>query len=612
MAGSTGKTLVWILMALLVLGLGGFGVANFSGSARSIGSVGDKDISSSAYHRALQDEIRSAQKQTGKALPFSTARDMNLDQIALARLIATTALDNEAARQGISVGDKNLRDQLLDIKGFQGLDGKFDREAYKFYLSRSGQSEREFEDGIREELARGLLQSAVLTGVPPGHIYADTLVNYLAERRDFTWARLSEDDLDAPLPTPDEAALKAFHDAHKAEFTLPERKRITYTWLTPDMILDKVDVDEAALKQQYEDRADEFNTPERRLVERLGFPDEKTAEAAKVSIEKGEKTFEDIVKDRGLELSDTDMGDVEKKELGKAGNAVFSAQTGQVIGPFTTDIGPALFRVNGVLAAQKQSFEEARKTLHEELAQGSARRELDQMRDDIDDLLASGATLEDVAKETDMQLAHVDWTKDSSEGAAGYAAFQEEAAKLTTNDFPAVIALDDGGLLAMRLDEVLPPKLQPLDQVRDDVVTAWEEDTLTSRLVAKAEALLPKIDPTTDMASLGLTVTQEKDITRQGFITGTTADFLPAVFKMAVGESRVLPMPGGAEIVRLDAIHKPDDTDKDVTALRDALEQQAASARAQDLFQYYINDVQGRAGLKLDQNAINAINSSFQ
>jgi peptidyl-prolyl cis-trans isomerase D len=612
MAGSTGKTLVWILMALLVLGLGGFGVANFSGSVRSIGSVGDQEISSGAYRRAVENEIRNVQQQTGKPVPFTTARDMQLDQIALARLIATTALDNETANLGISVGDENLRKELLGIKGFQGLDGKFDREGYKFYLSRSGQSEREFEDDIRDELSRNLLQSAVLTGIPAGHIYADTLVDYLAERRDFTWARLDEDDLDTPLPDPDDATLKAYHDAHKAQFTLPERKRITYAWLTPDMILDTVEVDEAALKQQYEALADDFNKPERRLVERLGFPNEDAAEAAKAKIEKGEESFEDIVKERGLDLSDIDMGDVEKKDLGPAGNAVFSAETGQIVGPFKTSIGPALFRVNGVLAAQKQSFEEARPTLREELAQGRARRVIEQMRDDIDDMLASGATLEEVAKETDMQLAHVDWTKDSSEGAAGYAAFQEEAAKITTDDFPAVIPLDDGGLLAMRLDEVLPPELQPLDEIRDEVASAWEEDTLTARLVEQAKALAADIEPDTDLSTLGLNPTKETDITRQGFIAGATADFLPTVFKMEAGETRVLPMPGGAEIVRLDAIHAPDDSDPDVSALRNALEQQAASARGQDLFQYYINDVQGRAGLKLDQGAINAVNSTFQ
>lgn len=36
-----GNTIIWALMALLVLGLGGFGARNFGGSVQSIGTVGE-------------------------------------------------------------------------------------------------------------------------------------------------------------------------------------------------------------------------------------------------------------------------------------------------------------------------------------------------------------------------------------------------------------------------------------------------------------------------------------------------------------------------------------------------------------------------------------------
>ena len=37
--GNTSKTLVWILMGLLILGLGGFGVTNLGGTVRTVGDV---------------------------------------------------------------------------------------------------------------------------------------------------------------------------------------------------------------------------------------------------------------------------------------------------------------------------------------------------------------------------------------------------------------------------------------------------------------------------------------------------------------------------------------------------------------------------------------------
>ncbi|WP_306006241.1 peptidyl-prolyl cis-trans isomerase [Aquicoccus porphyridii] len=610
--GTTSKTLVWILMALLILGLGGFGVTNLSGNIRTIGSVGGQDITVNAYVRALQDEIRAREAETGEPIPFSQARDMGLDQVALARLIASTALDNETVQLGLSVGDANLRDQLLQIQGFQGLDGSFDRDGYRFYLDRTNQSEAEFEEGLRREIARGLLQAAVLSGVTASPTYADTIVSHLAERRNFTWARLSEADLDSPLGEPTEAQLAAFHSENAERFMQPEMKRITYAWLSPDMILDQVEIDEATLRSHYEDREDEFNRPERRLVERLVFADEAAAEAAKITIESGDKSFEDIVAERGLDLSDVDMGDVLPSDLGDAGPAAFNADPGTTIGPFPTDLGPALFRVNAVLPASSMPFEEAAAMIRDDLALGRTRRQIEDQMNPVDDLLAAGASIEELAEETEMRLFTLDWTPSISEGAAGYEAFQEAAAALSQDDFPELIALDDGGIVAMRLDEILPPRQLSLDEVRDDVTAAWEEAELTRRLTEKAEALLPQVTPEADMAALGLTVTQETGITRGAFIPGMPENFLTRVFAMQEGEARIIDLPAGVALVRLDAIQPPDENDEAVPALRDALTEQASSSQAQDLFQYYINDLQARAGLQLDQTAINAVLANFQ
>ena len=81
------NTLVWVLMALLILGLGGFGVTNLSGTVRSIGSVGDSDIDVDEYARALQREIRAVEAERGEPVSFAEARDIGVTDSVLARLI---------------------------------------------------------------------------------------------------------------------------------------------------------------------------------------------------------------------------------------------------------------------------------------------------------------------------------------------------------------------------------------------------------------------------------------------------------------------------------------------------------------------------------------------
>ncbi|WP_286789518.1 SurA N-terminal domain-containing protein, partial [Thioclava sp. UBA3469] len=64
---SHGKSVVvWILLAMLILGLGGFGLRNFSGSAKAVGAVGDTKITVDDYARALRQEMQQRSQQLGQ------------------------------------------------------------------------------------------------------------------------------------------------------------------------------------------------------------------------------------------------------------------------------------------------------------------------------------------------------------------------------------------------------------------------------------------------------------------------------------------------------------------------------------------------------------------
>ena len=174
--------------------------------------------------------------------------------------------------------------------------------------------------------------------------------------------RLGEADLVTPLPDPTEDELKAFHDANIARFTAPEAKRITYAALLPEAIAADQPVEEAVLRELYQGRIDEFVIPERRIVERLIFPDQAAADAARAELDAG-GSFEALVTARGLTLDAIDLGDVTRDDLGAAADAVFAAAEGAVVGPVESDLGQALYRVVTALDAEETTFEEARDTL---------------------------------------------------------------------------------------------------------------------------------------------------------------------------------------------------------------------------------------------------------
>lgn len=609
--GKLSKTFIWILMGLLIVGLAGFGATSLSGTARSVASVGEKEVSTDAYLRSLRTEINAFAAQAGRAVPMSEAQMLGIDRQVLAQLVTARGLDNEAARIGLSVGDELVAEQLLQVPSFQGADGSFNREAYSFALRNQGLSESEFEEQLRDDTARTILQSALIAGNTLPDTYIDTLLSYTGETRDFTWARLTGSNLQTGLPEPSEADLQAYYDDNINRYTLPELRDITYAWITPEMIVDTVEVDEATLRASYDERFDEFNLPERRLTERLVFSTEEAANDALARLG-DDFSFEDLVAERGLTLPDVDMGDVTRDALGAAADGVFSAETGEVVGPLPSNLGPALFRINAVLDAQTTAFEEARPDLRGELALDRARRVIETLAQTIDNELAAGATLEEVAETTEAQLGQIDWFPGADGDIAAYDAFRDAAGQLGEGDFPEVFQLGDGGVFAMRLNRIQPPAPQPIEDVIDQVRQGWDTREQTAQLMAQAEDLAASVANGSSFEDLNLAPQSETGLGRNAQIADLPPGLLTAVFEMGVGDTRAVAGIGEVVLMRLDAITPVDRSDGDIEMLAQALRNQASNSIAEDLFRAFATDVQQRAGVEINQPAINAVHALIQ
>ena len=617
MASKASNGAVWILMALLILGLGGFGATSFTGSVSSVAKVEGKSIRIDSYSRELQNQMNQiGQSQLNRPLTISEAETFGIPDGVMAQLVSDRALDAEAERLGLSVGDATLRDQIMQIQAFQSASGSFNRDTYSFALSQAGLSEKEFEADLRDETARSVLQAAVIAATRMPESYADAMIDYIAETRDITMLRLDQDDLEEPLAEPSEEELRAFYEENIADYTAPEKKRITYAMLSPDALIDEMPIDPEAIRSAYEARIDEFEQPERRLVERLAFADDAAAQAAKDALEAGETDFETLVGDRGLTLADVDRGDVSQAALGAAGEAVFAAESGEVVGPLPSDLGPALFRVNGVLAANNVDYGTASLMIREELAADAARREVARQAEPAEDLLAGGATLEELAEETGMELGTIDWYDGLSEGIAGYADFDDAAAAVSADDYPEIAELDDGGIFALRLDEIVPPAPEPYEDVRERVRNNWEATRTDAALTARAQQIQAQTEAGATLEQIaeetGLEITTETGVTRGGSVLGTATGYNASVFELAEGETMISNAFGAVILTRLDAVVPPSEEDEQTAVLRQQITSQVSGGLSQDLYQAYAAEVQQSMDVRIDQEALNAVHSQFR
>ncbi|SDW41490.1 peptidylprolyl isomerase [Litoreibacter albidus] len=611
---SVSRYAVWGILLLLVAGLAGFGSGGLGGNITTIGSVGETPITVQEYQNGLQQELNFESRRRQQPVSMQTALQEGLDVRVRERIAAASALTEEARVMGLSVGNEEVRRQLQQVPAFQGPSGAFDRDAYEFALEGSNLRPAAFEADLRRTAARQLLEQSVTGGLTLNPSYAETLYGYLGQRRSFRWANLGADQLTTPNATPTEEQLVAFHKENAGQFETPEIRKISYAWLTPDMLVGDITPNEDELRALYSERSEEFNQPERRLIERLGFVDAEAANAAKAAIDADETTFDDLVTERGLTLEDVDQGEVARDDLDSAiADAVFALTEPGITAPVETSLGPALYRVNAVLEARQIAFEDVRDELVEQASADQARRAVQDRLDEIDDMLAGGATLEELGNDTELEFAQIDFFDGAEDGIAGYDNFREEALLLNEGDFPEARELSDGGIFAARLDEIIAPTLPPLDDIRAEVVAAWDAAETKRRLTELGEEFQTKLAEGATMEDLGLDARTEADRGRTEFVENMPVALLVTVFDMeAANETAIVPADEGAILVKLIDISAADLEAEEAQNFLSQLSEQGSAAMAADVFELYGQAVQARHGLSLDQVAVNAVNASMR
>jgi peptidyl-prolyl cis-trans isomerase D len=438
------------------------------------------------------------------------------------------------------------------------------------------------------------------------------MLAYNREQRDFTWAEMTATALNRPVPEPTKDQIMAQYKATPATYTAPLTRDITYAWLSPEMLQDQVAVDEAELKDSYNLQSDRFNKPEKRSLERMVFATEKEATDARNLLDAGSATFNTLLADQKLTPKDVDLGEVTRGSLSKdAADVVFAAKDTGIVGPVQSSLGPALFRINAIIAADITPYDVARPMLVAELSGDAERRLINTMVTDIDDMLAAGATLEELAKESNMTLGNISLTADTTDGIAAYENFRKAANSAKTSDFPEIKDLADGGIFALRVNKIIDPALKPLSEVKLQVIADWKRAETVRLLRVKAEKLKGDLDQGASFGSLETKA--ETGVQRSHVIAAIPPALLTDMFKKDIkpGQASVAAGTDSVFIARLDKINAFDPTLADNKSLIEAIQGQIDAQTGNDLLNVYADALRSRDGITINQAAINQINAQL-
>jgi peptidyl-prolyl cis-trans isomerase D len=604
---------VYGLLGLLALGLVGIASGGVDGSRiSSIGKVGEEPIPVTSYAQSLRNTIQNISRQIGRQLTSQEISAYGLQSEALENVVSSAALSNEAKRLKISVGDDLVAEEIIATPTFTSVNGKFDKEAYEFALENSGLDTKEYELQTRKAIARSLIEGAVASGTKTPSSHAMTLIKFAREERSFDWASIDKKLLSTQAINPTIDQLKAYYDKNNILYTAPLSRKLTYVLLSPEMLADRIVVSQSELKDEYKSQPDRFNKPARRIIDRIIFDSVKTARTVKDQLDKEEVSFTKVAEDRGLTQTDIDLGDIEKGQLDKdIDDLLFNASEVGIYGPIDTNLGPALFQINAIIDPQNTSFEDAAEELTAEYVSIESRKLINEMITDIDDLLAQGLTLEEIAKETAMELEKISYDNTTENGIAAYDGFRAEALKVKIGGFPELRELSDGGVFALRLDDLIEPALRPFETVKDQVATDWSASEDKKSLLKLADTLIIKLDNGETFESLNLNAESVSSITRNKYIEGIPAQLLEELFSNKTGKTSKIDNGDTVLLARLNDISEFNSETDESKELLSQVGIQLSNQVTGDLLRLFASALKDRDGVILNQNAVNQINTQI-
>ncbi len=592
-----------------------FGGGGGHGGGRSatapVIEIGDVAFSSHEVGRELNDQIQRAAQFTGRHLDTQTAIQAGLLDQAVAQIVTRTVFDQAAQQFGVTTSLDAAATAIRSLPQFQGPSGRFERAQFERFLTHNNQTEADFVNEVRLDLIRTQYIDTIRAAVAAPAARSHTLFNRRGARGGAGIVTVPARP-GADVGEPDNVQLSAFFSANRAAFETPEFRVATVAHMDVDTLAREVVIPEEDLREEYELRGNEFVQPERREVSQATFLSRDDALRAVALIEGG-KTFEQAAEEvSGLPpvaLGNVTRNDVPVAELA---DAAF-VQAIDVIGaPVESALGWHLVQVREITPGRTIPFAEAREALRDELAAEEARDAIFDVLNDVEDGLAGGASLAEVARDSNLITTKIDGISRggllrNDNADPDEVATPELVQRLFAIEQPGVtetIESRGGGFSVVRLDEIVAPRIPALDEVRAAAIAAWQADQAATRAEETAREIADRARGGESLEKLAGEFNARFEKTpafdRTGEGSTVSVELIAPIFEATRGEVIEQGLSGGAAVAKLIDIAPADLSDPARENMATALTGQIAN----DLVTQLAAALESEVGVEVNREAL--------
>ena len=616
-----------VLFALLILSFAIWGIGdlgrNLFGRDLSVARVGDQAIGLEEAQRAVRRELQRLSRQLGTQFDADPRIRRAVAEQAIDSLVQDRVLRAEAERLRIAVPDAAMRELIFSLPGFRGGVGGFSRPVFESFLRSNDLSEGQFLALVRTDLARQQVSMAIRAGAVGPDVLARPLLRWQQETRAATIVSLPLAEAAEPAP-PEDAALRRYHENNPEQFSTPETRAAQVAVLTAALIGREVEVTDAELAAAFEQRRGQFEAPEKRMLEQVLVQDESQARELAATWRAGAdfaavNTQAAAAGGQALELGTVERAGLPLPELAAA---AFAAPAGGVTDPVRSPFGWHVVKVVRIEPGRVAELATVREPLRAELVAERAADLAFERANRVEDALAGGATLAEVAQRFNLGFADLvtDATGHALDGSAVALPVIEAARPaLLRAVFTAErgaqprLAETEAGFVAVQVQSVTPPALQPFESVEAQVRAAWALDARRRAQEARAAGLLAATRDGKTLAEaaqaaglgfreVGALVRPQRREAPPGVVP---AELLAPIFELQPREASMVPTRDGFAVAQLLEV-VPGDPDADPAGLT-RTKAEVEQAMADDLEAQFLGALRTRADIRINPRLVDQV-----
>ena len=622
-------SLVLVVLAFIIFYIPDFlrGSGGDAQAADTVAVVDGHAIKVDEFQRLYQAQVQAYRTAYGGNVNEQLLKQLGIEQQILQEMVDSRAALVEAERLGVTASDQEIRQRILAIPAFQENGAFIGEQRYQQLLAsqRPPISTSDFEDSIRESLIVDKLRTALTEwmSVPDTEVASE-----YRKRNDKVKLAVVTFTVDSLMSqvTATDAEASSYFDAHKADFKVPEKRKIRYLLVDIDALKAKIGVTDADIERAYNDNIQQYSTPEQvrasHILLKTTGPDDAAVKAKAEDVlkqAKGGADFAELAKkyseDEGTAKNGGDLDYFGRgRMVPEFDTAVFALdKPGAISDLVKTQYGYHIIKLVDRKAGSTKTLAEVKQQISDQLATERAQTQAADLSDMMAKQITKPADLDTAARANGLQVQESGFFA-HDEPILGLGASPEAAARafdLKSGEVSGEIQTARGFVfetVTAKQDPYVPKFDDVKEKVRDEVVKNKARDLSKQKAADMAAKLKTAPDFEKAAKAAGVEVKTTDLITRDAPIPdlGSASNVADAAFKLDQGAvSDPIPTDNGTAIFKV--LEKQVTSDTDLSEHKDAFRDQLLLDRRNRFFSAYMVKAKQKMKIEVNRTAIQKV-----